>query len=170
MSESVGPRAAIIRLATANDLPAINDIYNYYVLHSTCTYQESPEPIEDRQRWFAQHGPGHPVTVAEMDGKIVGWGSLSAYLVRSAYRNTVENSVYVHHEFHQRGIGSVILADLIERARTIGHRAIIAGIDGDQRASMKLHEKFGFEKVGHLKQLGFKFGRWLDVIYMELLI
>jgi L-amino acid N-acyltransferase len=159
-----------IRLAEADDLEAINDIYNYYVLHSTCTYQETPEPIEGRREWFAKHGPGHPVTVAEMDGKIVGWGSLTAYHVRSAYRHSVENSVYVHHEFHRRGIGSIILADLIERAKIIGHRAMIAIIDADPGASVKLHGKFGFEKVGHLKQLGFKFGRWLNVIYMELLI
>jgi L-amino acid N-acyltransferase len=159
-----------IRLAGPGDLGAINDIYNYYVLHSTCTYQESPEPMEGREKWFTQHGPVHPVIVAEMDGRIAGWGSLSAYHVRSAYRHTVENSVYIHHEFHRRGIGTIILADLIERARTIGHRAIIAGIDGDQLASVKLHAKFGFETVGHFKQLGFKFGRWLDVIYMELLL
>ncbi|HEY1921395.1 MAG TPA: GNAT family N-acetyltransferase [Tepidisphaeraceae bacterium] len=159
-----------IRPAGAGDLVAINDIYNYYVLHSTCTYQELPEPIEGREKWFAVHGPRHPVIVAEVDGKVAGWGSLSAYHVRSAYRHTVENSVYIHHEFHRRGIGSLILADLIERARGIGHRAIIAGIDGDQGASMKLHAKFGFVRVGHLKELGFKFGRWLDVIYMELLV
>jgi L-amino acid N-acyltransferase len=159
-----------LRLAEAGDLGAINEIYNYYVLHSTCTYQESPEPMEGREKWFADHGPRHPVIVAEMEGKIVGWGSLSAYHVRSAYRHTVENSVYVHHEFHRRGIGAVILADLIERARAIGHRAIIAGIDGDQIASVELHAKFGFVTAGHLKELGFKFGRWLDVIYMELLV
>ncbi|HEX4055662.1 MAG TPA: GNAT family N-acetyltransferase [Tepidisphaeraceae bacterium] len=159
-----------IRLAGGADLSAINDIYNHYVLHSTCTYQESPEPIEGRQLWFGKHGPEHPVTVAELDGQIVGWGSLSAFHARSAYRYTVENSVYVHHEFQRRGIGSMILADLIERARAIGHRAIIAGIDAEQTASAALHARFGFETVGHLKDLGFKFGRWLDVIYMELLL
>lgn len=160
----------VIRPAAAGDLAAINDIYNHYVLHSTCTYQESPEPIEGRRQWFGQHGPAHPVTVGELDQQIVGWGSLSAFHARSAYRYTVENSVYVHHEFHRRGIGSIILADLIERARVIGHRAIIAGIDAEQTASVALHAKFGFETAGHLKQLGFKFGRWLDVIYMELLL
>ena len=160
----------MIRLANSADLVAINDIYNHFVLHSTCTYQEMPEPMEGRKSWFEKHGARHPVTVAEIDGQIVGWGSLSAYHARSAYRNTVENSVYVHHEFHRRGIGGVILADLIERARAIGHRAIIAGIDADQAASVALHRKFGFEEVGHLKQVGFKFERWLDVIYMELLL
>ncbi|HTW94069.1 MAG TPA: GNAT family N-acetyltransferase, partial [Tepidisphaeraceae bacterium] len=103
-----------IRLAAACDLAAINDIYNYYVLHSTCTYQEEPDPLESRRQWFAHHGPDYPVTVATLDDRVVGWGSLSPYHPRSAYRFTVENSVYVHNEFHRRGIGSAILADLID--------------------------------------------------------
>jgi L-amino acid N-acyltransferase len=159
-----------IRVAGLADLATINDIYNHYVFHSTCTYQETAEPMESRRQWFAGHGARHPVTVAEINGKIVGWGSLSPYHARSAYRNTVENSVYIHHEFQRRGIGSIILKDLIERSRAIGHRAIIAGIDVEQTGSVRLHEKFGFEKVGHMKQVGFKFGRWLDVVYMELLL
>src|SRR5262245_9700343 len=162
--------AVTIRPATEPDLTAINDIYNHYVLHSTCTYQEELEPIEGRRRWFSHHGAQHPVTVAELDGRVVGWGSLSSYHARSAYRRTVENSVYGHHEFPRRGIGSVMLQDLIGRARTLGHRAIIAGIDADQKASVALHSRFEFQHVGHLKQVGFKFGRWLDVIYMELLL
>jgi phosphinothricin acetyltransferase len=159
-----------LRPATEVDLGSINDIYNHYVAHSTCTYQEQPEPIEGRETWFAGHGVKHPVTVATIDGKVSGWGSLSAYQSRSAYRHTVENSVYVHHEFHRRGIGSAILEDLIERGRLLGHRAIIAGIDGEQPASIRLHLKFGFEQVGHMKQVGFKFGRWLDVTYMQLIL
>jgi L-amino acid N-acyltransferase YncA len=160
----------MIRLASQNDLIAINEIYNYYVFNSTCTYQESAEPMEGRREWFSRHGVGHPVTVMEIGGRVVGWGSLSPYHARSAYRNTIENSVYVRHEFHRRGIGGLILADLIERARGIGHHAIIAGIDAEQAASVALHRKFGFQKVGRLKQVGFKFDRWLDVIYMELLL
>ncbi|HEX3357602.1 MAG TPA: GNAT family N-acetyltransferase [Tepidisphaeraceae bacterium] len=161
---------AIIRLATDADLVAINDIYNYYVFSSTCTYQEEAEPIEGRRNWLAKHGEKHPATVAILDNKIVGWGSLSPYHTRCAYRNSVENSVYVHHEFHRRGIGAVLLKDLIDRARIIGHHTIIAGIDGEQQASMAIHQKFGFVKVAHLKQMGFKFGRWLDVIYMQLML
>ena len=164
------PIGSILRLARVEDLVAINDIYNYYVDHSTCTYQETHEPLDGRRKWFANHGPAHPITVATINGRVVGWGSLSMYHPRSAYRLTVENSVYIHHEFQRQGIGSLILADLIERARMIGHRAIIAGADADQLASISLHEKFKFEKVGHLKKVGFKFGRWLDVIYMELLL
>jgi phosphinothricin acetyltransferase len=82
----------------------------------------------------------------------------------------VENSVYVHHEFHRRGIGSVLLKELIARARTLHHHVIIAAIDAEQPASVALHDRFGFQKVGQMKHLGFKFNRWLDVIYMELLL
>jgi phosphinothricin acetyltransferase len=110
------------------------------------------------------------VIVAEVNGEVVGWGSLSAYHSRSAYRRTVENSVYVHHQHHRRGIGSLLLKELIVRARTIGHHAIIAGIDAEQVASVVLHDRFGFQKVGHFRQVGFKFGRWLDVVYMELVL
>jgi len=157
-----------LRPATESDLVAINDIYNHYVLHSTCTYQEEPEPLEGRRQWFSHHGDKHPVIVAAAaNGQVAGWGSLSAYHERSAYRHTVENSIYVHHQYHRRGIGSLLLQDLIVQARKLGHRVIIAGIDGEQFASVALHAKFHFEKVGHLKRVGFKFGRWLDVIYME---
>jgi L-amino acid N-acyltransferase len=157
-----------IRAATESDLPAINDIYNYYVVNSTCTYQEELEPLESRRQWFFRHNDSHPVIVALGNGSVVGWASLSTFNARSAYRHTVENSVYVDHEFHREGIGSRLLGELIERARSLGHRVIIAGIDGDQAASVKLHAKFNFENVGRLKRVGFKFGRWLDVIYMEL--
>ena len=162
--------AITIRQATESDLAVINDIYNHYVQHSTCTYQEEPEPLDGRRQWFKHHGDQHPVIVAEAGGQVAGWGSLSAYHPRSAYRRTVENSVYVHHRQHRRGIGSRLLQELIVRARKLGHHAIIAGIDADQPASVALHAKFHFEPVGHLKQVGFKFGRWLDVVYMELIL
>jgi phosphinothricin acetyltransferase len=160
----------VIRSATEADLPAINDIYNYFVQHSTCTYQEEPESMESRREWFKRHGERHPVIVAEEDRQVIGWGSLSSYHARSAYRFTVENSVYVHHRHHRSGVGSLLLRELITRARKLGHRAIIAGIDADQSGSVALHVKFQFEKVGQLRQVGLKFGRRLDVIYMELLL
>lgn len=160
-----------IRPATAADLSAVNDIYNHYVMHSTATYQEEPEPMAGREAWFARHGPRHPVTVAvDPAGTVLGWGSLSAFHARSAYRFTVENSVYLRHDARGRGIGTRLLADLIDRAREIGHRTMIAGIDVAQPASIALHRRFGFEPVGHLRQVGFKFGRWLDVAYMQLLL
>jgi L-amino acid N-acyltransferase YncA len=163
-------QSAVIRPAIEADLAAINDIYNHYVLHSTCTYQEEPEPLDGRRQWYKHHDDKHPVIVAEQNGVVVGWGSLSAYHARSAYRRTVENSVYVHHQYQRRGIGSLLLQELIVRARSLGHHSIIAGIDAEQNASVALHRRFHFEKVGCLKQVGFKFNRWLDVIYMELLL
>jgi len=160
----------LIRVAREADLIAVNDIYNHYVLTSTCTYQEEPETIDDRRIWFQHHGAKHPIIVAELDEQVVGWGSLSPYHARSAYRYSTENSVYVRHDCHRRGIGTALLADLISRARALEHRAIIAGIDAEQTASAALHAKFGFDRVGCLKQVGLKFGRWLDVIYMQLLL
>ena len=159
-----------IRTAIESDLGAMNTIYNHYVRTCTCTYQEDPDSLEERREWFRHHDDQHPVIVAEIEGQIVGWGSLSKFHPRSAYRRTVEDSIYVHHEHQGRGVGSSLLKELIDRARDEKHRAIIAGIDAEQAGSVALHAKFGFEKVGHLKQVGFKFNRWLDVIYMELLL
>lgn len=156
-----------IRLATAADLSAINDIYNYYVLHSTCTYQEEPETIDARQAWLAARAAAHPVTVACIGGDIIGSGALSPFHKRSAYGRTVENAIYVHHAHHRRGVGRLLLTDLIARAAPLGHHTIIALIDADQPASIALHETLGFTRIGHLKEVGRKFGRWLDVIYMQ---
>lgn len=159
-----------LREARTDDLDAINAIYNHYVEHSTCTYQETPEPIEGRREWFRRHDAAHPVIVAEVEGQVVGWGSLSAYHARSAYRFTVEDSVYVADAFRGRGIGSALLRNLIDRARALGHHAVIGGIDASQAASVALHTRYGFVEVGRLSQVGRKFDQWLDVIYMELLI
>jgi len=159
-----------IRAATAADLPAINEIYNHFVLCSTCTYQDEPDTMEQRHAWFATHGQAHPVTVAVLDGEIVGWGSLSPFRERSAYARTVENSVYVRPSHFRRGIGRLLLADLIERARTLGHHTIIAGIDAEQEPSIALHEAMGFRNVADLREVGFKFGRWLHVRYLQLML
>lgn len=157
-----------VRTAMESDLKAINDIYNYYVPVSTCTYQEQPETMDDRRQWFGFHSEKHPVTVALENDQVVGWGSIAPFRERSAYRFTVENSVYVHHQHHRRGIGTLLLTDLIERSRHAGHRVIIAAIDGEQAASVAMHSKFNFKIAGQFHGVGFKFGRWLDVIYMEL--
>jgi len=156
-----------IRPATVDDLERINDIYNHYVLHSTCTYQTEPEAIEGRRAWFDHHGEKHPVTVAEEGGRVVGWGSLSRFHARAAYARTVENSVYVDPLLHRRGIGRLLLADLLDRARALGHHTIIAGIDAEQTASVAIHAAMGFVRVALLNEVGFKFGRWLHVIYMQ---
>ena len=156
-----------IRVACAGDLGAINDIYNHYVASSTSTWQYAPTPDDERRAWLEAHDDAHPITVAELDGEIVGFGSLSLYNPREGYRFTVENSVYVHPEQQRRGVGGALLGDLIERARALGHRTIIAGISADQDASVALHRAAGFVQVARLERVGFKFGRWLDVLYLQ---
>jgi L-amino acid N-acyltransferase len=121
-----------IRPATASDLPAINAIYNYYVDTSTCTYQFDRETEADRQQWFAAHDDLHPVTVAELNGMIVGWGALSPFRERFGYRFTVEASIYVRHDCQRRGVGRNILCDLIDRARKLGYHTMIGGASADQ--------------------------------------
>jgi len=160
-----------IRLATAADLPAICEIYNYYILRSTCTYQLQPETLADREAWFANHPPEkHPVTVAELDGQVAGWGSLSKFRDRAAYDPTVEASVYIRHDLHRRGLGKALLTDLIERARQIGFHSLIGGASADQTASVALQESLGFTRVALFKQVGYKFDQWLDVVFMQLML
>ena len=159
-----------VRLATEADLGAINVIYNHYVLHDTCTYQMTPETDEARRAWFHAHDARHPVTVAEIDGAVAGWGSLNLFKEREAYIHTVENSIYVAHTHHRRGIGAAILRDQIARARALGHHTIIAGISAEQFASIGLHQRFGFVKVGHFREVGQKFGGWLDAVTYQLML
>lgn len=164
------PEGVILRPATLDDLAAVSAIYNHYVQRSTCTYQTEPESLADRRAWFDAHDAEHPVIVAERAGIVVGWASLSRYNPREGYRRTVDNSVYVHHDAHGQGIGLALLTDLIERAKALGHHAIIAMISADQAPSVALHERLGFKKVAHLLEVGFKFGRWLDVVFMQRLL
>lgn len=159
-----------IRLATPADLDAIRDIYNFYVATSTCTYQYEPDTAEQRLAWFREHGEKHPVTVAERGGEVVGWASLSPWKAREGYSRSVEASVYIRHDQHRRGLGRALLADLIGRAKAAGHHVLIGGASADQHASLALQDALGFERVAHFKQTGFKFGRWLDVIYTQLIL
>ena len=160
-----------IRLAVESDLPAINAIYNHYIHTSTATYQDEPTTAAERAAWFRVHGPQHPVTVAtnatEGGDEILAWASLSPFNPRSAYRFTVENSIYVRHDLHRQGLGCALLADLLVRAQALGHRQIVALISADQPASLALHHRFGFVQVGHLPNVGLKFNQWLDLILMQ---
>ncbi len=158
----------LIRTATVSDLPIINAIYNHYVPISTCTYQYEPESEEARRDWFECHGVKHPIIVAEVENEVVGWGSLSPFRMREGYRHTVEASVYVRHNAHRKGIGRALLSDLIERARQLGHHILVGGASADQSGSIELQEKLGFERVAHFREIGYKFGEWLDVVFMQL--
>jgi L-amino acid N-acyltransferase YncA len=160
----------VIRPATVADLGAIRDIYNYYVARSTCTFQLEPDTEADRLAWFRDRSPTHPVVVAEMAGEVVGWAALSAWKPRGAYARSVEASVYVRHDRHRQGVGRALLLDLIERARVAGHHTVIGGACTEQAGSVALQAALGFEPVGCFRQVGHKFGRWLDVAYMQLFL
>jgi phosphinothricin acetyltransferase len=160
----------VIRDATSRDLAAINDIYNHYVLHSTCTYQVEPETMAAREAWFRGRDPQHPVLVAQTGDEVAAWGSLSPWGTarrRQVFRRTVEDSIYVRRDMHGRGLGSAMLGALIERARRLGHRSMLAVVSGEQAPSIRLHRKFGFAEVGRLREIAEKFGRVLDVVYLQ---
>ena len=161
-----------VRPATPADLPGILDIYNEAVLNTTATYDHEPRTLEHRTQWFEERQrDNYPVFVAvEKDGPVVGWSALNPFHARIGYRFTSENSVYVAANRRGQGIGRALLGPLLEAGRARGLHAILAVIDADNEASIRLHAEFGFEKVGHFKQTGFKFGRWLDVVYMEKLL
>ena len=159
-----------IRLATAADAEVINDIQNHYVVHSTATFLTEPLTMEQRLAWLDGRSPAHPVTVAESDGAVVGWGALGEFRSRPAYRHSTEFSVYVHPGKHRRGIGRALLADLTERARAAGHHALIGGCCSESAAIIALLEAAGFSRVGHFPEVGRKFGRWLDVVFLQRLL
>jgi phosphinothricin acetyltransferase len=156
-----------VRPATLADLAAIRDIYNYYVFHSTCTFQLDPDTEVERLAWFRERTDRHPVIVAEVQGEVVAWGSLSAWKSRCAYANSVEASVYVRHDRHRRGLGKAILLDLVDRARQLGHRVVIGGACTEHPASIGLQKSAGFQEVGTFQSVGYKFDRWLDVCYLQ---
>jgi L-amino acid N-acyltransferase YncA len=159
-----------IRPAAIADLDEINDIFNHYVLNSTCIWLTEPETMDQRRAWFASHGERHPVTVAEEGDGIVGWASLSAFNSRCGWKRTVEDSIYIRVDRLNRGLGRLLLMDLLDRAVRRGHHTVLAAICADQPASLRLHARQGFVECGRLRETGFKFGRWLDAIYLQLLL
>jgi L-amino acid N-acyltransferase len=156
-----------VRLATEADLPAIRDIYNFYVHTSTCTFQLEPDTEVERLAWYRNRCKKHPVTVAEVDGDVVGWASLSMWKERAAYDRTVEASLYVRADRQRQGIGRSLIDDLIERARALGHHVVIGGACTEHPGSIALQEAAGFVHVASFREVGFKFGRWLDVVYLQ---
>lgn len=162
--------ACSIRLATAADAEAINDIQNHYVVHSTATFLTEPFTPEQRLAWLDGRSPAHPVTVAQVDGSVVGWGALGEFRSRPAYRHTTEFSIYLHPDWHRRGIGRALLADLTGRARAIGHHAIVGGCCSESTAIIALLEAEGFSRVAHFPEVGRKFDRWLDVVFLQRLL
>ena len=158
---------ATVRTARRHDCQAINDILNYYVANSTATFITEPQTLDERFDWFDGRGEVHPVVVAEIGDQIVGWAALSPFRARAAYSRTAEAGVYVHHEFHRRGIGRLLIEELLERGRVSGLHVIIGGCCHESTASYALLEACGFRQVARFHEVGFKFGRWLDVIFLE---
>jgi len=159
-----------LRSTEEDDLPAILEIYNDAILNLTATFDIEPKSLEERREWFHNHGNKFPLISAEVGGKVVGFCSISPFSQKRGYSPTVELSVYVHKDFRQRGIGKMLMNEIIAKARELGYHAIISIIAGNNAPSVELHRKLGFEPVGHLKQVGYKFSKWHDVDYYELLL
>jgi len=160
-----------VRLAQQNDLPEILAIYNDIILHTTAVYEYNYHTLDMRRQWYeAKTKDDYPVFVAEENYSILGFSSIGPFRAWAAYKYSVENSVYVASVHRGRGIGKLLLYPLIEASRKRNKHAIIASIDATNEASLRLHKHFGFEEVAHFKQVGYKFGRWLDLKFLELIL
>jgi phosphinothricin acetyltransferase len=159
-----------IRLARPDDAPAIRAIYNVEVLESTVTFDLVPRSLDEQRAWLTAHAGAHPAIVAVDDGLVAGFGSLSPYRDRPAYATTVEDSVYVSRERRGHGIGRLLLDELVKLGTTHGFHSVIGRIVGGHEASIALHRGCGFEQAGVEREVGRKFGRWLDVVLMQKLL
>ena len=156
-----------IRKAVPEDLPAITGIYNEAILTTTATSDTEPKTAEERMSWFQAHDNRHPILVAVVDDKVVGWASLSRWSERPAYDDTGETSFYVKVEYRGRGIGRRLKETIIEEARRLRYHTIIARVAGESEISLHLNEEFGFVHVGTMKEVGRKFGKLLDVHILQ---
>lgn len=165
------PPGVCLVLADTTHAEGIRAIYNRAVENTTATFEMTPRTQAEQLEWIEEHSGAYPALVAlDEGGNVVGFGSLSPYRARCAYSTTVEDSVYVHEGFQRRGIGRAILLGLVELAHSHGFHAVIARIAGGNEASVALHGSCGFELIGVEREIGRKFGRWLDVICMERLV
>jgi len=160
----------LLRDALAQDVPHILEIFNDAVLNTTATFELYPQTLEQRMKWFSNHGGRFPLIVAELDDMIIGYCSLSSFRGSSGYASTAESSVYVHKDSRKRGIASAMMSEILNRARQLGYHSIVACIAGANIPSIEFHKKFGFRFSGRLKEVGFKFGKWQDDVFYVLLI
>jgi len=163
----------LIRDAAEADAGAIAAIYNDAVAHTTAIWNETPVDGANRMAWMAERRRlGYPVLVAvdETDGVVLGYASFGDWRAFDGYRHTVEHSVYVRSDRRRGGVGRAMLRALIDRARVLGKHVMIAGIEADNAASIRLHLELGFRHVGLMPQVGAKFGRWLDLAFLQLLL
>ncbi|MFC0081396.1 GNAT family N-acetyltransferase [Aciditerrimonas ferrireducens] len=163
------PRATIRPLGRA-DAEAVRRIYNAEVLGSTATFDLRPRTPEEQERWVQDHLGAYPAVVAEVAGRVVGFASVSPYRRRPAYATTVEDSVYVDAEARGQGLGRQLLEELLVQAARHGFHTVLARIEATNQASIALHQGCGFEPVGLEREVGRKFGRWLDVCVLQRLL
>ena len=158
-----------LRRAEDADLDAILDIHNDAILNSSAIWTDEAVDRRERELWLAQReAAGHPVIVAVVDDAVVGYATYGPWRAKSGYRFTVENSVYLAAGHRGRSIGAMLLAEIIRLAQEAGMQVMVADIESRNSASIRLHERFGFERVGTVRQVGTKFGEWLDLLILEL--
>jgi phosphinothricin acetyltransferase len=164
--------AMLLRPATLDDVPALLDIHNDAVRRLAAIWTDKQETLAERQAWFTgRTGAGLPVIVAVDDaGTILGYGSYGPFRAKEGYRLTMEHSVYVTEAAQGRGVGKALMQRLITKAKASGVHVLVGAIDAENATSIALHERLGFETTGRLPQVGFKFGRWLDLVFMTLIL
>jgi phosphinothricin acetyltransferase len=157
-----------IRDAEESDLPGLLAIYNDVIATSTAVYSDNPATLEDRRQWReARLASGYPILVAIDSSGVVGFSTFGDFRAWPGYRFTVEHSVHVRADCRGRGVGGELLQALFPRAAALGKHVMIAGVDAANTASIRFHERFGFERAGHLREVGNKFGRWLDLVFLQ---
>ena len=160
-----------IRNAVAEDLPQLLVIYNDIIANTTAVWHDEAHTLAMRQEWFdVKTKQGFPIFVAEENNIIAGFSTMGPFRPWVGYRFTVENSVYVAMDSRGKGVAKLLMPPLIEAAQKLGVHAIVAGIEASNEASIALHEKFGFTEVAHFKEVGFKFNKWMDLKFLELIV
>ena len=158
-----------IRKATIDDIKDITSIYNEAILKTVATFDTEIKSIDEQKSWFKSHSLKNPIIVAEYNGNIAGWASLSLWSDRCAYSDTAEISVYVKEKYQKKGIGKKLMQEIVKDGEKSGLHTIIARITSGNELSVKLHKSVGFEHIGIMKECGNKFGKRLDVYLMQLI-
>ena len=161
----------LIRDARTDDLPALREIFNDAVLNTTAIWMDNPVDLANRQAWFdARAAQGYPILVAEADGELLGYASFGDWRPFDGFCHTVEHSVYIRADQRGKGLGPQLLTALIERAKACDKHVMVAAIESGNAASIGLHQRLGFAITGQMPQVGRKFGRWLDLTFMQLIL
>ena len=154
--------------AAEADLEGVVGIYNEVIANTTAVFANLPVTVDERRRWWqSRTAQGYPVLIARDERGVAGFGSFGDFRARPGYRFTVEHTLHVRADARGRGIGTQMLRALIDRARALGKHAMIAGIDADNAGSIRLHERLGFTQAGRLREVGYKFDRWLDLVFLQ---